>query len=180
MANVTLGAVGHSKDRYALLSPTLAHYYTSLILITPGGKPYTPFEKLYLPFSTVLWIYVGNVFALGLIVIFMLKFVNQPTRDFVFGLNNRMPVINMFNAFLGGGISNEPTRTFARSLLLIWMLATLVLRNSYQGFLFSFLQGDQTGPKVEGIDKIIEQNFSVYLEPTAHYIFQYTPEIHKQ
>lgn len=71
------------------------------------------------------------------ILIVSLKFGAEKRRAFVVG-KAKNPFLNMINISFGGALcSNKvPVRNFARTMLIMWLLSSLVLRNAYQGLKF--------------------------------------------
>lgn len=66
---------------------------------------------------------------------------------------------------LGGTISlnHLPMRSFARTMLLIWLLSTLILRNAYQGKLFDYLRGDQRMAPLFNLDDLYESDLELHV-----------------
>lgn len=61
-------------------------------------------------------------------------------RSFVFGDRVNYPMLNMLNVMFGGALHILPRRNFARFLLGLFLLYTLVMRNAYTGSLYQFLR----------------------------------------
>lgn len=127
-ANVTLGAIIVAATRAEKYEMTQAYFYGSLLYAIPNGKPYGSLEKLFFPFGFKIWILLGVIFCIAATVLLLLKFSAQKNREILVGASNNMPFFNMVNICLGGTVSfNEmPMRTFARTMLMIWLLSTLV------------------------------------------------------
>lgn len=91
--------------------------------------------------------------------------MHRKKRDFLVGPANNMPFFNMVNICLGGTITihDIPLRNFARSMLMIWLLATLVLRNAYQGKLFDNLRSHQRMAPFYHLNELYESNLKLYL-----------------
>lgn len=62
-----------------------------------SGRPYSPTEKLYLPFGMRIWTSICVLFVVGAGVVLILKMVPKKNRDFVIGNDNNMPFFNMIN-----------------------------------------------------------------------------------
>lgn len=71
----------------------------------------------------------------------------------------------MINICLGGSVSlsNIPARNFARTMLMIWLISTLVLRNAYQGKLFDNLRSNQQMAPYFELDELYGSNLKLYL-----------------
>lgn len=161
------------------MTATDPYFYTSVVFALPVGKPFTAFQKLFLPFKYKIWFIVTMMFVIGFIVIAILNHRQQAIRNFVLGSRNRVPYLNMISIFLTGECRMLPKRNFARVLVIIWMLACLVLRNSYQGALFQFLQKAKLSSPPNTIDELIEANYTLYLISSSYYIVEHMPRTHK-
>lgn len=128
-ANVTLGAIIMAATRAEKYEMTQAYFYGSLLYAIPNGKPYGSFEKLFFPFRYKIWILLATVFAIAAMILLLLKLTAQKKRDFLVGASNNMPFFNMVNICLGGTMTfiEMPLRTFARAMLMMWLLSSLVV-----------------------------------------------------
>ncbi|XP_055325489.1 uncharacterized protein LOC129579433 [Sitodiplosis mosellana] len=162
-ANFTVGATVVAESRARIYSMTFAHFYGSLIFAIPPGRPYTSFEKLSFPFKMRVWACICVLFLIAAIVIVILKLSSKEKRDFFFGKSNNMPIFNMVSHCFGGTTTfiAMPVRNFARTLLMIWLLTTLVLRNAYQGKLYDNLRGNQRMAPYFYIDDLFQSNLKL-------------------
>lgn len=48
-------AFAYTKDRADLLTASFPYFFSSLLFAVPNGRPYTAFEKLFLPFKYIIW-----------------------------------------------------------------------------------------------------------------------------
>lgn len=176
--NLTIGAIENNVERLTYLSPSYSYYQSSIIFVVPRGVPYLPFENLIRPLKIYIWICVFSTFGLGLLVILALRLDNPRRREFVVGAHNRTPYMNMFSVMLGNSMTMMPRRNFARYLLTVWMLACIVLRNTYQGSLFQFLKSPNTKPPIELLDDLIRENYTLYMPSLAFYLFRSITSAH--
>lgn len=56
-----------------------------------------------------------------------------------------------------------PRQNFARIILMMYILFCLIMRTAYQGKQFEFMIQEMRRPVVKTIDKLIEQNFTLYI-----------------
>ena len=72
----------------------------------------------------------------------------------------------MVEVFLGGTLKEQtlPTKNFARTLLMIFILYSLIIRTVYQGSLVRNLQSENRKPSVTNIDEMIEKGYTLYLK----------------
>lgn len=159
---VALIPVAKRLEAYSI---STVHFYGSLLFAIPHGKPYTSIEKLYFPFAKNVWMCLCAIFMIAAGIIVGLKMHAQCYRVFFIGKSNPMPFFNMINVCLGGTVTPNsiPIRNFARTILLIWMISTLVLRNAYQGKLFNYLRSNQQRAPFYKLDQLYESNLKLYL-----------------
>ncbi|KAL7030658.1 hypothetical protein ACKWTF_006742 [Chironomus riparius] len=135
----------------------------------PGGQPYSAFEKLFQPFQLILWCSLLLTFAIGLVTITIINCQNEKIRNFVFGSKINTPYLNLYNILVNGFQDVLPQRTFARYVLMIFMIFCLVLRTTYQGSLYQFLQSDGTKPNMETIDELMRHHYLFYIRETLEH-----------
>lgn len=77
------------------------------------GEPYSPFQKLIIPFDIETWIAVGVTFAIGfLIILFLKKNCHVGWQKFMFGSLERTPHFYMLRVFFVFWSRTKcPTRT---------------------------------------------------------------------
>jgi hypothetical protein len=137
-----------------------------MIFVIPRGKPYTPFHKLLRPFQDYVWFSVLFVISACVVVITILSFLPQKYRNFVYGAKVTTPLLNVVNALYGGTQPILPKYNFARSLLMMFLLFSLVIRSLYQGALFQFLQANDNQPEMQNIEEIAANDFKFYMIPS--------------
>uniref|UniRef100_A0A3F2ZEN0 Uncharacterized protein n=1 Tax=Phlebotomus papatasi TaxID=29031 RepID=A0A3F2ZEN0_PHLPP len=160
--NFTIGAFPASDAYDSSISSTITYFITPLILIIPPGSPIGAMEKLLFPFQLSSWTCLSACFILSAIVVSITKFIKPQTRAFIIGQGNNIPFTNTINIFLGGTLSMTPRRNFARFLMMLWILCSIVLRGSYQGALFRFLKSQKNVSIVDTLPKMIEKDVKIY------------------
>lgn len=163
--NLTIGATIPVLSRLETFSISFMYFYGSLLYAIPDGKPYSTLEKLYFPFDIQVWICICVLFFIAASVIIVLKILPNTFRDFSIGKSNATPFFNMINICLGGSITfhDMPLRNFARTILMIWMISTLILRNAYQGKLFDNLRGNQRMSPLYTFDRLYDSTIKLYI-----------------
>lgn len=163
-ANMSMGGLNQSPERHKLYDISFPYYSGSLMFAIPPGKPYTSLEKLFFPFDTIIWAYTSVLFAVAIFVIIWTKLIAKRRREFLIGRQNDAPFLNMINVCFGGVMNLMPKRNFARTMLLIWILSSMIIRNAYQGTLFSFLRGEQRNRPLYTLHDIFEgSNVRIYV-----------------
>lgn len=150
-------------NRLKFLSATSSYISDRLILIVPPGQEYSNFEKLIYPFAVFSWILVLFSLFVGACVIFAVKRRSRKVQNFVFGENIRHPYLNMFAVFMGDSQQFLPKTNFARFLLTMILIYSLVIRCLYQGSYFQLMQSDQKHPEVQSIDEMVEKDYKLYV-----------------
>lgn len=135
---------------------------TSRGFLIPPGEPYTPFEKLFLPFDSDTWFWLTVFIMGGIVVICVTKLAPRSVQNFVFGRRVQTPILNLFQTVFGLGQMVLPGRNFARYILTMFILLCLVMRTAYQGKMFEFIQKEMRKPVVQTIREMIDDNFTIY------------------
>lgn len=82
---------------------------------------------------------------------------------------NRTPILNMITSLLGNVIANPIMSnwkyfgTFARTLTMFWFIFWIVVRNSYQGSLYEFLQSQRIESPYDTVEKVKMSNVKINL-----------------
>lgn len=188
----TYGPLKALKDGYADLSvsnwwltPKRLDYFDStgpyiiepILLLVPPGQYFTTIEKLLFPFSLVSWISISICFIVGFLVIWIAKCQPRSIQNFVFGTGVRYPFLNMFIGCIGGTQRVLPRRNFARVLLMIFLLFSLVIRTLYQASFYQLLRSNQQHNPILTIDDVIKQEFKFYTSQQTYQIYQVSEAI---
>jgi hypothetical protein len=150
--------------------------FTDYVTFTvPDGEPYTQFEKMFLMFDKGTWICIGSTLVAALVVIQLISFMSIKVQNFIFGQENQTPTLSMVDIFLNGGQNKVPGTNFARYLLIVFVAWTLIIRTCYQSKLYKNLQQDMRRPKIQTVDELNEQNFTLlYTLEEANYFDEIT------
>lgn len=151
-------------------STVLIWHYTFFI---PPGDPYTQLEKMFLMFDWEVWIAIVVTLLISVVVIQITNLFSKKIQNFVYGRNIRTPTLNLQAIFLTGAQHKVPGRNFARFLLLLFVIWSLIIRTCYQSELFKYLQNDIRKPYIKTIDELIERNFTFYCAPVDEWLESY-------
>lgn len=133
----------------------------SIKVFVPPGESYSQLEKMLLPFDQETWISILVTVATALLTIQVISFCSIKVRNFVFGQNNTTPTMNLLDIFLNGGQIKVPTRNFARFLLVLFIIWSLIVRTCYQSKTFETLQVEVKKPRIRTIAEIVENDFTL-------------------
>jgi hypothetical protein len=147
---------------YFDFSPAL--YTDHVTLTVPAGEPYTQLEKMFLMFDKETWICIGVTLVGSLLVIQVINFMSVQIQKFVFGRDIRTPSLNVASVFLVGGQNRLPGRNFARFMLMMFIIWSLIIRTCYQSMLYKNLQRDMRRPRITTFEELNEKNFSIVVD----------------
>ncbi|KAL7040767.1 hypothetical protein ACKWTF_000511 [Chironomus riparius] len=179
IANLSIGYFSMTAERNNFMKPSYIYYTSNLIWIVPNGRLFSSFEKLAKPFSFITWFCVLIILISSFAVVFLLNLRPTSLRNFVYGRNIKTPCLNVANIFFGGSLHTLPARNFARTLIGMFMLYSLVIRSSYQGALFNFMKGDFREEPVNDLKTMIDQDFTFYVVESSVDNVKNLPEVMK-
>ena len=102
----------------------------------------TSFEKLFSPLALVTWMLLIAYLTIGVVSIFIIRFLSNKIQNFVIGEKVKYPYLNMLIGIVGQSQNRMPGNNFARFLLMNFLLFTLVMRTAYQGEMYEVMQSD--------------------------------------
>ena len=160
-------------DDFIFADPHRFELYTFAV---STGEPYTEVERMFMMFSLELWIAIAITLSIAIFATIMLKFVSKKIRDFIVGRYVNNPTMNIISIFLTGSQFKTPGRNFARFLLILFIIWSLIIRNCHQSMLFQLLQADLRRPAMQTLDAIFESNLTVYLQDRSYLLDDYFKE----
>lgn len=178
--NLTIGCYSITPLRYYYTTSSYTYYTSETLWQIPPGESFTSIEKLKKPFSLFFWLCIFSTLVTSCLFILYIKYYWNTARSFVFGKSNSSPIINLLNIFFGGSLSILPKRNFARFLLTCFTLYSLIIRSSYQGALYQFLQQDSRSNEVASTDEMISKDFAFYMTESAFNTAQFADQVNKR
>lgn len=152
---MSMGAIIYNSERARIYSISFPYYYASFVYAIPPGRPYTPLEVIFIPFKIFVWLCICTIFLGTVLVVFALKVGNYRARAFVLG-----PIIDVM-----------PTRNFARTILLIWIMMSMVLKMAYQDRLYQFLRTQPHRSPYDTRPKIYASDVKIFVTETFYQTF---------
>lgn len=121
--------VGSMSNSNVQLRLTIVDFMsdTSSFLIPPGEE-FTPFEKMFLPFDHATWVAISSTMLIAVIAIQCLNYASINIQNLVYGDNVKTPTLNVLIAIVGGGQTVIPKKSFARFLLMMFIIFSLIIR----------------------------------------------------
>lgn len=152
--------------------PSVSYTSFPIVLCIPGGGSLTPLQRLTRPFRYIIWSCLVASLLLGLMLIGLLR-LRQPEalRHLVLGRGNHRACLGMWNILMGGPALYQSRRNFARYLLLMWLLQTLVLRAAYTGQLYLLLQDVETLAPLQELSQVVARDYEFHMLPALQSVF---------
>ena len=143
-----------------------AHVISSgLVAVVPPGEPYTPYEKLLLPFDGLTWMFLLIFFSIGFTVVIIIRLSKSPSlNEWIVGANIRNPAFNIFATLMGIPLKILPKTNVARFLLMNLILFCLIFRTAYQGKYFEFMTSNPTKKPINTIEELADKKFPIYTD----------------
>lgn len=141
---------------------TLPIKHKHFIMRITRGRQFTPIEKMVKPFDNTTWIVTSMTFIAGFFLCFVMSFMSQHLKDFVFGRLVHYPSTSILQIFFGIGVVSEPGRNFSRFMFTLFTILCLILRTAYQGKMFDLLQYDVRQPDANSIQEVVDRKIPVY------------------
>lgn len=138
-------------------------------------KHLSPIARLLSPFKLNVWITLALLLLGSSLVILLSKRLTQKWRHFYIGGRvNRSPILNMWNSALGNPLGNPRIANghyigiFSRTITFLWFFCWLIIRNSYQGALYTYLQEQKFTSPYDTVEKIQASNAKIVISKTLY------------
>ncbi|XP_038122499.1 uncharacterized protein LOC6052653 [Culex quinquefasciatus] len=170
-------SIGYMEDRIAVLLPGFQHYTSYIVFAVPSGRPYSSFEKLFLPFEWKTWYALFGTLLASLAVIMIINTSSAPVKEHIYGGGISYPLTNLINLLFGGPLHKHPKGSFPLALLMLWLTFTLVIRTAYQGSLYKYLQVPKNFSAPLTMDAIDKSGLEYYMYEIAAAFFADYPNV---
>lgn len=144
------------------LTSSYPFFFDHVKLTVPTGEPYSDLEKMFLFFDFETWVAIIVTILIGLVTIQVVNLCSTTVKKFVFGRDIQTPTLNLVSVFLNGGQIKTPGRNFARFLLWLFIVWSLIIRTCYQSELFIHMQADTRKPEIRSVEEMIMLRFTLY------------------
>lgn len=168
---------GHlwNSERSKALSPSIPILHVSLgFAYREDSLAVMSANQFTAPFQFILWLTLMVILLIIALLILLTKKLTRKWRHFYIGGRvNRTPVLNVWSVVLGKAIGNpriangQNFGTFARTLMLFWILLWFFIRSFYEGIVLSKLQNDRIESPFDTIEKIQTSNCYILAAPSA-------------
>jgi hypothetical protein len=126
------------------------------------GEPFSPWEKLLLPFDRTTWWMLVMTFGIAFSVILLVNRAPKKLQIVIYGRAVTTPAYNVVGTFFGVSQSRLPQTNFPRMVLMFFILFCLVIRTAYQGVFFELMATEMRKPVPTTIEGLISQKFTIY------------------
>lgn len=180
-ADLTIGGYLSSEIRALAFSLGTPYMQASTGFCFRESNAFSPLTRLTAPFKGHLWTLNAVILFISIVIILSTKRLTRKWRHFYIGGRlNRTPILNMLAVVLGNPISNRQIAnaqhlgTFARTLTILWIIQWLVIRNSYQGALYNYLQSHRLTSSCDTIQKIRTADCKIVVPATLYFTLKDT------
>jgi hypothetical protein len=149
-------------NRLKIFDATISYVSEQVAMMIPPGRELTTFEKLTFEFTLTLWAFISLCFVIGFLVIVIIKRQPLIVQNLVYGTNVRSPITNLFAVFIGQNQTQLPRGDFARILIAVFMLYSIVIRTVYEGAYYEILKSNQQQKPVKSLDEMVRRDFKFY------------------
>lgn len=158
-----------TEKRVEVLSPS-SPYLQSSIGFTYRVKEDRIFSitRILHPLNAYIWLTVLVMLLFTIIIILSTKKLSSKWRHFIIGgRKNRQPIVNTWLIVLGKAIPNPLIAnsryigTFARTLMLLWILLWFFIRTWYEGALYTKLSQHRFSTSYDTIEKVLASDCKI-------------------
>jgi len=114
----------------------------ALTYIVSSGEPFEMLSGMFVMFDSQLWHAIAGTLLIALVTIRMVSFMSSAVQDLVFGQGVRRPTLSLLEIFLCGTQYRVTNGSFARFLVMMFIIWSLIIRTCYQSTLFEYLQAE--------------------------------------
>lgn len=172
--NLTIGGYVLSQERSRIFSGSNPYLQASFGFCFKQSDAYLPLRRLTAPFRILIWRIICVLLLLSMAIILLTKKLSPKWRHFIIsGRINRDPILKMWTAVLGNPITFKPNfGNFARTLTLLWILLWLIIRSSYQGALYTYLQSHRMSSPYDTLEKIQASDCKIITSLSGFYFLK--------
>jgi hypothetical protein len=176
--NFTPMFVHNASNEHFVLFKTI-YFATPYVVVSPfdmdllqlllsDPEVYSSYEKLLFPFDRTTWgLFIGT-FVIAFAVISVVKRMSMNWQNLVFGNDVKSPSLNVLRVFFGLGQLRLPTASFARFILMMFILFCLIFRTAYQGVFYEMMTTNMKKPLPSSIEDMLESNYTMRMTPDEH------------
>lgn len=134
--------------------------YATAYFVVPPGEPIGQLEKMFMMFNFDVWMAIVATLLIALVSIQVINLMPRYVRNLFYGSEVTSPTLNLAETFLAGGQIQLPSGDFARFLLMMFIIFSLIIRTCHQSTLFQLLQSDFRRPRMASLEQLAANDFS--------------------
>jgi hypothetical protein len=157
------------KTDWPELEYTYPHDTNNLCFIVPKSKRVPQLRQLFLPFSSHVWVVLACAVFLTSICwycirkygkIYEMKKINNITTHDAF--------FEIFCSFISGNLTTVPTSILERVFIITWVLLGIIVTNSFEGSLASYLAVPKYLPEINTLEQLDISGLEIFVSPAIN------------
>lgn len=161
--NLIYGTLSLQSSRTEFLSATNPNYFDRIVLVIPPALLIDPVKKLLLPFEFLTWMGILLMLSIACFITTAIKFLPSGFHNLIIGRNIKNEYLRIWGLLLGVSLEKLPNRNFARFVLMLFTMFSLVMRASYMGSLFNILKNDISSNEINSISELDRMGFTFFI-----------------
>lgn len=160
-----------SKERSGLLTATKPYVQVALGFIYKEKDAHIiPIVSLGAPFKLSLWIMMLGILSCSILVILMIKQLTQKWKYFY------DPILSSWATVLGRSyikrhiLNGRSIESLTRIIIIHWILFWFIIRSSYEGALYNYLQGYRSPSPYDTVEKVLASDCKVISGTSIHWL----------
>lgn len=121
------------------------------------------YENKWLPYDETTWFLICIIFIASFTTILTFRLFKESVAHFAFGSNVLTPALNVVMIFFGISQVVLPRGNFARFLVMLFILYSMIIRTAWQSKMFEFLQKEMLKPEIKSFEEAIEKGYKLWL-----------------
>uniref|UniRef100_A0A1I8PNM8 Putative ionotropic receptor ligand binding domain-containing protein n=1 Tax=Stomoxys calcitrans TaxID=35570 RepID=A0A1I8PNM8_STOCA len=163
IADVSLGSFRCTLERSTVLTPTATFYQTMQVFTVLALKQALgSFEVITYPFDIYIWSISLGLTAILVASTYIFNLFYKNALEIIYETTSLSVIsANIIAITLGQPTIGKQKRSMTRYFIFIWVLWTFVLRSTYQGALFDFLNSQRTIEPPDSSKELVERHYTL-------------------
>ncbi|XP_067636321.1 uncharacterized protein [Eurosta solidaginis] len=163
VADLSLGSFRRTRQRSTILTSTSSFYQNKHVLtVLAKRENWSSYETILYPFNIYVWCSLIIFYLFPIILANILHRIHRQVYRFIFGISSIDKMTAMWTSILLQQTAlSIPTANFARYILMMWILLTLILRSSYQGLLYDFFNSQKDIPPPSTLAQLVQNKYQI-------------------
>lgn len=162
-----------TSNRVKFFDATTAYIQDDIVSVIPPRNELSAVEKLIYPLNFLTWVMLAVSLGIGSLVISFVSLQTKSIQIFVFGEYEKYPLFTMFGLLIGRPQYRNPTKNFARFILLNFLAFTMIIRTAYEGAMYQFMQSDKKYKEPKTIEDLVDLDYKFQVMAVSMDLFQH-------